>query len=123
MANVTYSRVDYNYLHVYTVHVSILCTCTRFMSIMDQSIPKTTLPTKRNVPWLSKELILITPIQSRNLAYKRAKRTGILQHFLLYKSKRNKLSKLLMKKAKAKFQYFWKIENLSTKKNTTIPLL
>jgi len=29
---------------------------TDFMSIMDQCVPKTTIPTKRNLSWLSKEL-------------------------------------------------------------------
>ena len=48
---------------------------------------KTTIPTKRNLSWLSKELT--KSICARNLAYKCAKKTGALQHFLSYKCKRN----------------------------------
>ena len=71
----------------------------KFMSIMDQCVPKTTLPAKKYLPWLSKELT--KSIRVRKLAYKSAKRIGASQHFLSYKRKRNEVVKL-MKKAKRK---------------------
>ena len=63
------------------------------MAVMHQCVPKTTLPAKRNLPGnISKELT--KNICSRNVAYKRAKRTVAPQHFLSYKQKRNKVVKL-----------------------------
>ena len=99
------------------------------MGVMHQCVPKSTLPAKKNLPWLSRELT--TSIRSRNLAYKRAKRTGTPQHFLSYKQKRNKVVNLL-RKAKRKFfrglntvnsKSFWKVAKYMTKKNSSIPSL
>ena len=91
---------------------------------------KTTFPAKRNLPWLSKELT--KSICARNLAYKRAKKTDVSQHFLLYKRKRNEVVKL-MRKAKINFfqglntpnsKNFWKVASKTfDQENSSIPTL
>ena len=45
-----------------------------FMNIMEECIPKATLPPRRNRPWLTKKLI--QAIRRRNFLYKHAKTTG-----------------------------------------------
>ena len=94
-----------------------------------QCVPKTSLPAKMNLPWLSKELT--KSIRAKNLAYKCAKRTGASQHFLSYKCKRNEVDKL-MRKAKRKFfrglntpnsKNFWKVAKFLSKKNSGIATL
>ena len=51
----------------------------KFLSIMDQCIPHTIVQKKRNLPWPNTELT--KSMRARNLAYKRAKRSGKLNHW------------------------------------------
>ena len=83
-ANELLENVDWESLIVDDIDVAWQNWETKFMSIMDQCVPKTTLPAKKNLPWLSKELT--KSIRARNSAYKRAKRTRASQHFLSYKA-------------------------------------
>ena len=99
-ANELLETVDWESLIVDDIDVAWQNWETKFMSIMNQCVLKTTIPTKKNLPWLLKELN--KSIRARNVAYKRAKRTGASQLFLSYKRKRNEVVKL-MRKAKRKF--------------------
>ena len=53
-----------------------------FMNIMEECIPKATLPPRRNRPWLTKKLI--QAIRRRNFLYKRAKATGNYSKYRSY---------------------------------------
>ena len=59
----------------------------KFLSIMNECIPKKKLPNRKNLPWLTKKLI--TMIKRRNLLYKIAKLTG---NFSKYRAMRNKVT-------------------------------
>ena len=59
----------------------------KFLSIMNECIPKKKLPNRKNLPWLTKKLINM--IKRRNLLYKRAKLTG---NFSKYRAIRSHLS-------------------------------
>lgn len=54
---------------------------------------KVTITPGRNLPWLTKDLQ--QAFRTRNLAYKRAKRTGCPDHFDQYKLLRNKATSML----------------------------
>ena len=58
----------------------------QFLKIMEECIPKRTLPQRKNRPWLNKKLV--SSIKKRNLLFRRAKRSG---DFSTYRSVRNKL--------------------------------
>ena len=58
-----------------------------FLEIMEECIPKATLPPKRNRPWLTKNLI--QAIRRRNILHRRAKVTG---NYSKYRSYRNRWS-------------------------------
>ena len=76
----------------------------RFLLIMDECIPKKTLPKRKNLPWLTKRLI--SSIRKRNLLYKQGKLSGNLSK---YKLKRNKVTSELRR---AKRDFFRKGSNL-----------
>ena len=99
------------------------------MDIMDQCIPTSVLPSKWNFPWLNSDII--RSIRHRNRAFKRAKKSGKLEHTEDYKKKQNKVTNLL-KSAKLNFfvnldpsnpKAFWKVTKFLTKQPTTIPIL
>ena len=101
----------------------------KFMSVMEQYIPQATLPEKRNLPWLNKELA--KSMRAGNLAYKRAKQTKNPKHWNTYKQKRNSVANKL-KQAKRKYftqfspsnpKLFWKTVKILTKDDTRIPFL
>ena len=124
IANELLETVDWESLIVDDIDVAWQNWEIKFMSIMDQCVPETTLPAKKYLPWLSKEL-------TKSIHVKCAKRTGASQHFLSYKRKRNEVVKL-MKKAKRKFfqglntpnsKNFLKVATFLSKKNSSIPTL
>ena len=45
-----------------------------FMAIMAQSIPNSTIPTRRNLPWLNSSIV--KSMKKRNQLYKKAKKNG-----------------------------------------------
>ena len=72
-----------------------------FLSTMESCIPKSTLPKRHNLPWLSKSLI--QSMKKRNLLYKRAHTTNNPTIIAKYRSVRNSL---VNKVKKAKSTYF-----------------
>ena len=51
-----------------------------FLHIMDECVPKATLPNRSNVPWLSKDRV--HSIRKRNYHHRMARKTGRLEHEL-----------------------------------------
>ena len=101
----------------------------KFMSIMQQYIPQTTLNSKRNLPWLNRDLT--KSMRARNLAYKRAKRRKDPFLWNVYKKKRNDVANQL-KHAKKKYfsqlcpskpKSFWRTVKVMTKENSRIPII
>ena len=99
---------------------------TTFLHIMEECIPKATLPRRRNRPWLTKRLI--QAIRRRNLLHKRAKATG---NYSKYRSYRNKVVGWMRQAKKDYFKklnpkspkQFWKLCKLMNSTNSTIPIL
>ena len=61
----------------------------QYMDIMEKCIPQATLPNQRNLPWLNNELT--KSMSARNLAYKKAKRSGNVHDCDMYKKRGIKL--------------------------------
>ena len=99
---------------------------TTFLHIMEECIPKATLPRRRNRPWLTKRLIQV--IRRRNLLHKRVKATG---NYSKYRSYRNKVVGWMRQAKKDYFKklnpkspkQFWKLCELMNSTNSTIPIL
>ena len=100
-----------------------------FLNTMESCIPKSTLPKRHNLPWLSKSLI--QSMKKRNLLYKRAHATNNPTIIAKYRSVRNSLVNKV-KKAKSTYfrrlttrnsKQFWKIVKRVSKKEITIPTL
>ena len=92
---------------------------------MQSSIPITTLPPRRNRPWLTKKLM--QAIRRRNALYKRAKATN---DFTKYRQYRNKIVNYLRSAKQAYFgklnprkpKEFWKACKILSK-TSSIPVL
>ena len=98
----------------------------QFMAIMAQSIPNTTIRTRRNLPWLNRSIV--KSMKKRNQLYKKANKTG---NFYQYKLARNRtLSQLKLAKRRY-FQTlnpknpkkFWKAVKFLNKSKQSIPTL
>ena len=101
-----------------------------FLNIMEQCIPKITISSHSNLPWLSNDLKKI--FRARNAAFKQAKRTGLPNHLKKYKYLRNKATSMLRS---AKRQYFnnildtsdckafWKTVKSITRNKSVIPTM
>lgn len=101
----------------------------KFLQIMDECIPKGILPKKRNLPWLTKNLV--RAMRKRNFFFRRAKKSGLSTHFQQYRNMRNK-TVTMMRNAKKSFfsslcmadkKKFWKTMKLLRKDQSTIPFL
>ena len=111
------------------INVSLLNWEQQFMHIMNESIPKGTLPKRQNLPWLSKNLI--QAMRKRNYLYRRAKRTGVPRDMGQYRTARNKTVTMLRNAKKAFFnklntadkKQFWKTMKYLWKEQNTIPVL
>ena len=98
----------------------------KFLSIMNECIPKKKLPNRKNLPWLSKRLINL--IKRRNLLYKKAKLTG---NFSKYKAMQNKVTSELRSAKRSylqslnpkKSKEFWRAMKYLNKWQSTIPTL
>ena len=60
---------------------------TTFMEVMEQCIPKSVLPQRRNLPWLSKEIIQL--IKKRNYYFKKAHNNGGPNDLVKFRQLRN----------------------------------
>ena len=83
-----------------SIHRSWVNLKTAFLDVMEQCIPKSVLPQKRSLPWLTKEIIQL--IKKRNYFYKEARRSRNNDDFLKFKQLRNKVIAEL-RDAKQKF--------------------
>ena len=98
----------------------------KFLEIMQSSIPTTTLPPRRNRPWLTKKLV--QAIRRRNALFKEAKATN---DFTKYRQYRNKIVNYLRSAKQAYFgklnprkpKEFWKACKLLNKTFSSIPVL
>ena len=71
------------------IHVSWRRWKDTFIAIMETCIPRILLPSRHNLPWLSKPLIQM--IRKRNVLYKRARLPNDPEIALKYRTVRNKL--------------------------------
>ena len=101
-----------------------------FMSIMESCIPKCTLPRRKNLPWLSKNLK--RAMQKRNTLFRRAKSSGSAEIWRKYKGMRNKVTSMLRDSKQSFFtrhinngnkKQFWKTMKYLRKEQSTIPSL
>ena len=101
-----------------------------FMSIMENCIPKCTLPRRKNLPWLSKNLK--RAMQKRNTLFKKAKSSGSAVLQRKYKRMRNKVTAILRNSKQSFFarninngskKKFWKTMKYLRKDQSTIPSL
>ena len=75
------------------ISVSLCNWVQQYLHIMDESIPKGTLPKRQNLPWLSKNLL--RAMRKHNYLYRQAKRTGLPKHVRQYRTGRNKTVTML----------------------------
>ena len=100
-----------------------------FLDIMEQCIPKAVLPQRRNLPWLTKEILQL--IEKRNYYFKKAHSNRNSSDLLKFKQLRNKVvSKLRLAKQKFYSQQdpsspeeFWKKLNPLNFKDSSISTL
>ena len=64
-----------------------------YMTIMESCIPKCTLPKRKSLPWLSKNLKQV--MRKWNNLFKRAKSSGSAELWSKYKGMRNKVTSIL----------------------------
>ena len=96
---------------------------------MEQCIPKATLGSRRNLPWLTKNIS--SAIRKRNYLFKRAKSSGRHDHVEKYKRMRNRVTTMLRNGKKLFFQnlnphnnkQFWKAMKYLRKQSSSIPNL
>ena len=100
------------------------------MTIMDECIPKCTLPRHKNLPWLSKNLK--RAMQKWNSLFRRARSSGSTELWRKYKRMRNKVTSVLKNSKQSFFarnvnsgnkKQFWKTMKYLRKEQSTIPTL
>ena len=102
----------------------------QLLSIMDECIPKRTLPKRKNLPWLTKRLI--SSIRKRNRLYKQGKLSGDLSKYRLQRNmvtselriarllpSQNFFRKINLKRPKE----FWRAVKYLNKQQSSIPTL
>ena len=102
---------------------------SRFLEIMEECIPQQELKKRRNLPWLTKNVM--RHVRKRNNMFLRAKRSKNPTHFAKYKKIRNNVTTML-RSAKQRYfnsltsansKQFWKTVKLVNKQQETIPVL
>ena len=100
-----------------------------FLAIMERCIPKAQVPNRKNLPWLTKEIVRL--IRKRNYYYRRYQRGRWAKDQQKYKSLRNKVITML-RDSKAKFfnnlnpkstKSFWSAVKYLNKQVSSIPTL
>ena len=101
----------------------------KFLQIMLECIPQSSLKSRRNLPWLTKPIV--QAIRRCNTLFKAHKRTKSSAAYQKYRAARNKVTAML-RLSKAKFfqklksqssKEFWKIIKLFNKQESSIPTL
>ena len=102
---------------------------SRFLEIMEECIPQQELKKRRNLPWLTKNVM--RHVRKRNNMFLRAKWSKNPTHFAKYKKIRNNVTTML-RSAKQRYfnsltsansKQFWKTVKLVNKQQETIPVL
>ena len=62
---------------------------TAFLDVMEQCIPRSVVPNRQNLPWLTKTIIQM--IKKRNYFFKKAHRSGNSVDYLKFKQLRNRV--------------------------------
>ena len=100
-----------------------------FLSIMDTCISKSTLPDRRSVPWMTKEIV--QAIRGRKYFYRKAKRSNSGNYHSKYKNLRSIVITIL-RQSKHNFfknlnpnsnKAFWKAVKCLNKKSSSMPTL
>ena len=100
-----------------------------FMTIMDSCIPKATISTNRNLPWMNHNIK--KKLRKRNWVYRKAKKTDCPSLRTKYKSLRNELVHLirkakkdhLKKMSKLGKKQFWRTVKFLKKTSSQVPTL
>ena len=96
---------------------------------MEQCIPRSVLPARKNLPWLTKEIVQL--IRKRNYLFRKAHRSGNTEDHLKFRHVRNRVVAEL-RFAKRRFltnlhprnqREFWKVVKSLTPKENSIPTL
>ena len=93
-----------------------------FTDIIEQCIPSSVLPNRKNLPWLTKEIIQC--MRKRNNLFKKAKASSDPNDYQNYKVVRNKVVKKLRESKRQYFESlnpsnpkeFWKMTKILLKK-------
>ena len=101
-----------------------------FLSIIEECIPKQTLPRRRNLPWMSRNLV--RAMRKQNRLYKQARKHRNPSLLNCYKRERNRVV-CELRRAKRDYYFrnlnpnntkqFWKTVKLMNKQKTSIPTL
>ena len=101
-----------------------------FLNVMDNCIPHSVLKPRKNLPWLTKEII--QAMRKRNYLFCAAHKLGSDAMLSKYKAERNKVVSLLrasktvcifQKLGSSNSKEFWKAVKLVNKQSTSIPAL
>lgn len=101
----------------------------KFMSIMEECIPKATITQRRNLPWMNSHIR--AKIRKRNNTYRKARTTGRPSLWSKYRSLRNEVVQLLRQSKKHHLQrvstlgskQFWKTIKYLRKSSSQVPTL
>ena len=116
-------------MNPYDIQISWKRFKSTFLDVMEQCIPRSVLPVRNNLPWLTKEIIQL--IRKRNHHFRKAKCSGDRDDYLKFRQVRNRVVAEL-RLAKRRFfanlypqnqQEFWKIVKSLTPKENSIPTL
>ena len=91
-------------LHEYDIDRSAINWHKRFMEIMIACIPRKSLRRRRNLPWLTKNII--QHIRKRNAAFQAAKNSAKTEKYSKFRKLRNEVVSMLRN---AKSSYFKKL--------------
>ena len=100
-----------------------------FLAVMERCIPKAQVPKRKNLPWLTKDIVRL--IRRRNYYYRRYQRSKCSKDKLKYQSLRNKVVNML-RDSKSKFfnnlnpkssKSFWSAVKYLNKQESSIPTL
>ena len=78
-----------NIMNPYDIQMSRKRFKSTFLDVMEQWIPRSVLPVRNNLPWLTKEIIQL--IRKRNHHFRKAKRSGDRDDNLKFRHVRNRV--------------------------------
>jgi hypothetical protein len=103
-------ETDWNLLLSDDADISAEQWTKRFLHIMEECIPSTTIISRKNLPWLNTNIV--RHMRMRNKMFQKAKRSHKQQHLLQFKKLRNKVVTMLRQEkislSGADNKTFWK---------------